>query len=247
MKELRDIKLDLLMGKQNPIVNLFNQITKDIKIINCEVYHKEGIEFIYFSGDKWIFYQDCNNEEFWCNYDIYWSLFESNFDLEYLEIQAITKYLVEETLKRDVNTTETINTLSLIKVEEALKREVNTTSGITYCLPFAVEEALKREVNTTIRCKTNNCIPVEEVLKRDLGTPEADPLAGFFHVEDALLSAREWLEPLKKELGTPLTTLNNVFALEVEEALKKEIAAPDKMTAMVNGLVERSIKKIKNK
>ena len=202
MKELRDIKLDLLMGNQNPIVDLFNQITKDIKIINCEVYHKEGIEFIYFSGDKWIFYQDCNNEEFWCNYDIYWSLFESNFDLEYDDIQEVTKFLVEE--------------------------------------------ALKREVNTTIRCKTNNCIPVEEVLKRDLGTPEADPLAGFFHVEDALLSAREWLEPLKKELGTPLTTLNNVFALEVEEALKKEIAAPDKMTAMVNGLVERSIKKIKN-
>ena len=268
MKELRDIKLDLLMGNQNPIVNLFNQITSGINIINCNVYNEEGLEFIYYqpSTNEWIFYQDAKNENFWCNFSTYWSLFASKLGLEYQEIQSITKYCftisqseylvvqstlcihkVEEALKREVSTPEGKYTFMVIAVEEALKREVNTTTPAIPIEDFKVEEALKREVNTTIRCKTNNCIPVEEVLKRDLGTPEADPVAGFFHVEDALLSAREWLEPLKKELGTPLTTLNNVFALEVEEALKKEIAAPDKMTAMVNGLVERYIKKIKNK
>ena len=170
MKELRDIKLDLLMGKENPIVNLFNQITNDLKIINCEVYHKEGIEFIYFSGDKGIFYQDCDYEEFWCNYDIYWSLFGSNLNLEHDDIQEVTKFLVEEVLKRELSTTLTINSWADEEVGEALKREVST----------------------------------------------------------------------------PLMTLNNVFALEVQDALKKEIATPDKMTAMVDGLVERSIKKIKN-
>ena len=162
MKELRDIKLDLLMGKENPIVNLFNQITKDLKIIKCEVYHKEGIEFIYFSGDQWIFYQDCDNEEFWCNYDIYWSLFESNLNLEYDDIQEVTKFLVEQNLKREL--------------------------GTHWIRHVSNRLALKREMNTTIRCSiTNNCISVEEVLKRELSKP-CTSLKGKFTlvVEDAL-------------------------------------------------------------
>ena len=99
MKEVRNIKLDLLMGNQNPIVDLFNKITDGIKIINTNVYNKDGLEFIYFvensqKEDEWIFYQDVKNEEFWCNYSLYWSLFESNFDLEYEEIQSITIMLL---------------------------------------------------------------------------------------------------------------------------------------------------------
>ena len=232
MKELRDIKLDLLFGKQNPIVNLFNQITKDIKIINCEVYHKEGIEFIYYKDDQWIFYQDCNNEEFWCNHDIYWSLFESNFDLEYEDIQSITKYLVEEALKREVDTPGRVLIPTTLMVEEALKREVDTPGGVTYTNTSRVEEALKRELNTTywIGSPTIDSVidSVEQALKRELGTPvdyytkyvdkvgealkrevgkpEADPLAGFFHVEDA---------------------------------------TPNKMTSMIGRFVERYIKKNK--
>ena len=177
MKELRDIKLDLLMGNQNPIVDLFNKITNGLKIINTNVYHDQGLEFIYFSGDQWIFYQDFDNEEFWCNYERYWSFFETNLGLEYGDIQEVTKYLVEE----------------------ALKREVSTSILVVNNRNYVVKNSLKREINK------------------------------------------------------PLTTLNTVFPLEVQEALKKEIAIPDKMTAipdkmtaMVDGLVERSIKKIKN-
>ena len=97
MKELRDIKIDLLMGNQNPSIDLFNQITDGIQIICCDVYENHGMEFIYFANAKtaeqyhkdgeWIFYQDCKNEKFWCNYRKYWSLFESNFGLNYVEIQ----------------------------------------------------------------------------------------------------------------------------------------------------------------
>ena len=156
MKELRDIKIDLLMGNQNPIIELFNQITDGIQIICCDVYEKHGQEFIYFSNAKtaeqyhkdgeWIFYQDCKNEKFWCNYRKYWSLFESNFHLKYEEIQAITKYLVEEALKREVGTPITKNNWLYYKVEEALKREVGTPCSGGYIIPNMVEEALKREV-----------------------------------------------------------------------------------------------------
>ena len=159
MKEIRDIKIDLLTGNKNPIVDLFNEITKDTMIIKCDVYHKHGSEFIYFANAKtaeqyhkdgeWIFYQDCQNGEFWCNYTIYWSLFESNLKLEYGEIQAITKYLVEEALKREVSTPQMVLYIFSHTVEEALKREVGTPSGEYLFGINRVEEALKREINQT--------------------------------------------------------------------------------------------------
>jgi hypothetical protein len=170
MKEIRDIKIDLLMGNQNPIVDLFREITKDLQIINCDVYNKDGMEFIYFvpTKNEWIFYQDCKKDEFWCNYTKYWSFFESNLRLEYQEIQAITKYLVEEALKREVTTPRNHFTSKRSKVEEALKREVGTPHRSSSWL---VDEALKREVGTSfpLRCKLAS--KVEEALKLEVGTP----------------------------------------------------------------------------
>jgi len=149
MKEIRDIKIDLLTGNKNPIVDLFNEITKDIMIIKCDVYHKHGLEFIYHKDGQWIFYQDCKNGEFWCNYTKYWSFFESNLRLEYGEIGAITKYLVEEALKREVDTPRRARNINSDAVEEALKREVDTPSPRRSYSFGKVEETLKREINQT--------------------------------------------------------------------------------------------------
>ena len=126
MKEIRDIKIDLLMGNQNPIVDLFNDITKDLQIINCDVYNNYGSEFIYHKDGQWIFYQDVKNGKFWAHYYRYWEILESEFSLKYEEIQAITKYLVEEALKREVGTPSTAFLGERLRVEEALKREVGT-------------------------------------------------------------------------------------------------------------------------
>lgn len=171
MKEIRDIKLDLLMGNQNPIVNLFNQITKDIKIINTNVYHDQGLEFIYFSGDQWIFYQDFDNEEFWCNYERYWSFFETNLGLEYGDIQEVTKYLVEEALKREVDTPNEMLFKISYKVEEALKREVSTSILVVNNRNSVVKNALKREINAPLTTLNNVfALEVQEALKRDCNT-----------------------------------------------------------------------------
>ena len=148
MKEIRDIKIDLVMGNKNPIIDLFCEITKDLKIINCDVYNDDGLEFIYFNKEKeWIFYQDAKNGEFWCVYNRYWKIFESEFKLEHDEIQAITKFLVEEALKREVDTPRYASILKPSMVEEALKREVSTpyTNDILLNL-VPVEEALKRKL-----------------------------------------------------------------------------------------------------
>ena len=150
MKEIRDIKIDLLMGNKNPIVDLFREITDGLSIINCDVYNEEGLEFIYHKDGEWIFYQDSKNEKFWVHYYKYWSLFESNFHLKYEEIGAITKYLVEEALKREVSTPRRANEKRRQKVEEALKREVSTPIGFSIYMSEQVEEALKREVGTPL-------------------------------------------------------------------------------------------------
>jgi hypothetical protein len=126
MKEVRDIKIDLVMGNKNPIVDLFREITDGLSIINCDVYNEEGLEFIYHKDGEWIFYQDSKNEKFWVHYYKYWSIFESNFGLKYEEIQAITKYLVEEALKREVSKPKVLHQSKNLLVEEALKREVGT-------------------------------------------------------------------------------------------------------------------------
>ena len=150
----------MLTGTQNPIIELFNQITEGIQIVNCDVYEKHGWEFIYFVPAKtadaetalpyhkdgeWIFYQNLKNEKFWCNYYKYWSFFESQLGLTYLEVQSITKLLVEEALKREVAPPCFRKWLSIKQVGEALKREVAPPKSPEFLKLSMVEEALKRE------------------------------------------------------------------------------------------------------
>ena len=193
MKEIRDIKLDLLMGNDNPIVNLFNEITDGLQIINCDVYNKDGLEFIYFAPTKsnkeneWIFYQDAKNGEFWCVYNRYWKIFESEFNFKYEEIQAITKYLVEEALKREVDTPRYASILKPSMVEEALKREVTIPYFLRSRLHTSVEEALKREIAKPGSAGEFYKGSVDEALKREVSTPYTnDILLNLVPVEEAL-------------------------------------------------------------
>ena len=181
------------MGNQNPVIDLFCEITSGIEIINCHVYNEDGLEFIYHKDGQWIFYQDCKNENFWTHYYKYWELFESNFHLKYEEIQAITKVLVENALKREVSTPTILEAISLKPVENALKREVSTPLAIGEIGLDKVEDALKREVSTPNRRRRNLWNVVEDALKREVSTPHWVSLQRLWQVEDAL----------KREVSTP--------------------------------------------
>jgi hypothetical protein len=214
MKEIRDIKLDLLMGNHNPMVDLFNEITKDLQIINCEVYNDDGLEFIYFvpTKNEWIFYQDVKNGEFWCNYTRYWSLFESNFSLKYEEMQAITKYLVEEALKREVDTPNEIGGITSVMVEEALNRELSTSELHFQTQNLEVEEALKREVTTPMIKKSFYLTGVEEALMREVTTPFPPSKPSELKVEEAL----------NRKVARPSASNVRLF-YQVEDALKRKL------------------------
>ena len=172
--EIRDIKIDLLMGNQNPILDLFNEITDGLSIIKCDVYNTDGSEFIYYNKEnEWIFYQDVKNGEFWAHYNRYWEIFNSEFRLKYEEIQALTKFLVEEALKREVTTPVIKCFRTHFWVEEALKREVTTPYLILKISDTTVEEALKREVSTPLTCNATSLAGVEEALRREMTIPSA--------------------------------------------------------------------------
>lgn len=143
---IRDIKLDLLMCNKNPIVDLFNEITNGIKIINIDVYNEDSSELIYYANQDWIFYQDFKNGDFWCNDVKYWSLFKDKFDIVYEEIQSITKYLIEETLKRELDTPFRTHLEAEKVIEEVLKRELNEPMESFVQLNEDIEEALKNNL-----------------------------------------------------------------------------------------------------
>jgi len=187
MKEIRDIKIDLVMGNKNPIVDLFREITDGLNIIKCDVYNNDGTEFIYYNREvKWIFYQDVKNEEFWCDYNRYWEIFKSEFNLKYEEIAAITKLLVEEALKRELSTSELHFQTQNLEVEEALKREVTTPFPPSKPSELKVEEALNRKVATPQLESLMITEGVEEALKREVVQPSASNVRLFYQVEDAL-------------------------------------------------------------
>jgi hypothetical protein len=212
MKEIRDIKIDLLMGNQNPIIERFREITKDLCIIKCDVYNEDGMEFIYFNQEReWIFYQDAKNGKFWTNYYRYWSILEREFRLEYLEIQSITKLLVEEALKREVAKPH-INVWTPTKmVEEALMREVAKPPGRPRCQLTQVEEVLKREVADPLSIAFSQ--KVGEVLKREVAAPTSGVFGDIAMVE----------EVLKREVSKPTTLKYSGF---LEEAMKREVGRP---------------------
>ena len=212
MKEIRDIKIDLLMGNQNPIIERFREITKDLCIIKCDVYNEDGMEFIYFNQEReWIFYQDAKKGKFWTNYYRYWSILEREFRLEYLEIQSITKLLVEEALKREVAKPH-INVWTPTKmVEEALMREVAKPPGRPRCQLTQVEEVLKREVADPLSIAFSQ--KVGEVLKREVAAPTSGVFGDIAMVE----------EVLKREVSKPTTLKYSGF---LEEAMKREVGRP---------------------
>jgi hypothetical protein len=212
MKEIRDIKIDLVMGNKNPIVDLFCNITSGIEIINCNVYNEDGLEFIYHKDGQWIFYQDCKNEKFWTHYYRYWEILEKEFSLEYEEIGAITKLLVDETLKREVTTSKLDLSYSGLRVEEALKREVTAPESGFLISSYLVDEALKREVTTPVSFKWMNTKKLEEVLKREVATPTSGVFGEIAMVE----------EVLKRVVNTPLVSYV-VHNIQVEEALKRKV------------------------
>ena len=106
-KIIRQLQIDLINDTYNPIIEWFNELWSKLSVIETNVYHNSGGENIYYmviDGKKqWIFFQDINSGEFWCDYNIYWRILEDRFNFEYDDVRAITNLLIENALNKSNN------------------------------------------------------------------------------------------------------------------------------------------------
>ena len=129
---IRDIQIDLIMDNPNPIIESFNGIWKYLSVIEIDVYHNNGGEFIYYNSNKeWVFFRDDKNEKFWCHYGRFWAFFESKTNLNYYEIRDLTKILIEDALNNNITTTKVTYYNGKAAVENVLtniniKNPINT-------------------------------------------------------------------------------------------------------------------------
>jgi len=85
---------------------------------------------------------------FWMDYDKIWSIFESQFNLNYIDIKVLTRYLVETHFKLRCETTPIFFTPIRTEVETHFKlRCVNTDFPL-------VRQYLKVETDFKLKCET---------------------------------------------------------------------------------------------
>ena len=77
----------------------------------------------YMKGDKVLFEFDTKGKVLWVHYSKIWSVFESKYGLEYQQIRALVKKVVENTLKLEGITPIAARDKLTWKVENTLKFE----------------------------------------------------------------------------------------------------------------------------
>lgn len=92
----RQIKIDLITDTPNAIVSWFEDLCSNIRVIETDIYHIYGGEYIYYTIDKEIlFYRNDRLGAFSCSNDLYWNILSSEFNIKYDNIEEITKLLIE--------------------------------------------------------------------------------------------------------------------------------------------------------
>ena len=147
---IRQLSIDLITDTYNPIIDWFNDLWFKLYILETNVYHNGGGEFIYYyiidDIKQWVFFQDNENKIFWGNYDEYWTVLSNMFNIDYDEIQMITQMLVENALNNTVTTPISEFNYSLYKVQGALNNGVATYDWVNILLYTRVHYSLNNSV-----------------------------------------------------------------------------------------------------
>ena len=101
----RQVSVDLITDTPNEIIEWFNNLWSKLCIIETNVHHNMGGEIIYYTNNEekhWIFYEDDKDDKFWCNIERYWLIMETKFNINYIDIQLLTKLLVENALNNTI-------------------------------------------------------------------------------------------------------------------------------------------------
>ena len=106
---VRQLQIDMITDTPNPIIDWFNDLWSNLHVVQANVYHDRGNEFIYYKIKHdmvlVIFYQDKKSYLFTGHYKYYWSILQDKFKLKYPDVQEVTKLLVESVMGTSILTT----------------------------------------------------------------------------------------------------------------------------------------------
>ena len=125
---IRNIQIDLILGNNNPIIDIFNGIWNKLSVLKTNVYYNTGTEFIYYNeNNEWLFFQDNSKDRFWCHYDRFWKVLKKELNIESDDVQLITKLLVENSLNNYI-AKPMLRSIQLTTLEDCLiiNRQKNT-------------------------------------------------------------------------------------------------------------------------
>ncbi len=125
----------------------------------------------WFRGDNVIFDYDKKSGYFYCNYMLVWSVFESEFGLNYDQISKLIKGRVEEhfKLKDATPLMARTNWTSLVEEHFKLKDATPKINGTTHSI--LVEEHFKLKDATPLTLGHQQSVSVEEHFKLKDATP----------------------------------------------------------------------------
>ena len=106
-QNLRQLKIDLITGDYNPIIEWFEGLWFNINSIHIDIFHIHGGEILYYiiedDSIKSIFYRDDINNDFYCDDDRFWLIMKTCFNIiTYNEIESISRILLEHKLDSSI-------------------------------------------------------------------------------------------------------------------------------------------------
>jgi len=184
-----------------------------------------------------LFEQDWKNNYLFCKYSKVWSLFESKFEYNNMQINDMISGILEELLKNGVLTPHLAYLVRCHQLEELLKNGVLTPCSNIGIGSMGVEEHLKKGTLTPVGPFAVILEGVEEHLKHGSLTPYHFP----FH------AINELDEQIKKEALTP-TYRGGYKSSQLQEKMSKETLnpeiAPIRITNLWNKVIDQVIQKL---
>ncbi len=191
---IRQINIDLITDRPNPIIEWFNVLWDQLYIIETDVYHNNGGEFIYFQiideQKKMIFYQDNNNSKFWCNHNQYWSILTSKFNIGYVTIQSLTKVLVENALTNNVIETahpSFISPVVLNKINDVLYNTIADPDAVNVHIKERLGEAFENFISKPHSVVYSPGVRLAKAVDNiPIANPLSQPVYPFTQADNAL-------------------------------------------------------------
>ena len=168
-QQLRKLKLYELGIAEWPYETSYEKmkevVDQNLDGFEIKTTEKWSNSYFFMQGDRFVMEQDQKNGHLWVRQDGFWSIFSNDFSLEYRDIQAIIKFLVEQHLKSKVGRPVDSCFRSTSPVEQHLKSKVVTPVGPPLVKMDKVEQHLKSKVGTPEIGDTIADIEVEQHLK----------------------------------------------------------------------------------